>query len=70
MLGFLRAMVGPHDAEDAFQETFVAALRAYDRMDHPRAWVMTIARRKAIDLHRARRRRPEPRDELPEAVAP
>jgi RNA polymerase sigma factor (sigma-70 family) len=72
VLGFLRAMVGPHDAEDAFQETFVAALRAYDRMDgrHPRAWVMTIARRKAIDLHRARRRRPEPRDELPEAVAP
>jgi RNA polymerase sigma factor (sigma-70 family) len=70
VLGFLRAMVGPHDADDCFQETFMAALRAYDRMDgrHPRAWVMTIARRKAIDHHRARRRRPEPRGELPEVA--
>ena len=71
VLAFLRAMVGPHDAEDCFQETFIAALRAYERMDgaHPRAWVMTIARRKAIDHHRARARRPEPRDELPEIPA-
>lgn len=68
MLAFLRAMVGPHDADDCFQETFIAALRAYERMDgrHPRAWVMTIARRKAIDHHRARARRAEPRGELPE----
>jgi RNA polymerase sigma factor (sigma-70 family) len=68
VLAFLRAMVGPHDADDCFQETFIAALRAYDRMDgrHPRAWVMTIARRKAIDHHRAGARRPEPRGELPE----
>jgi RNA polymerase sigma factor (sigma-70 family) len=68
VLAFLRAMVGPGDADDCFQETFIAAMRAYDRMDgrHPRAWVMTIARRKAIDHHRARARRPEPRDELPE----
>ncbi|HEY8000498.1 MAG: RNA polymerase sigma factor [Vicinamibacteria bacterium] len=72
VLAFLRSMVGHHDAEDCFQETFIAALRAYDRMDgaHPRAWVMTIARRKAIDHHRARARRPEPRDHLPEPVAP
>jgi RNA polymerase sigma factor (sigma-70 family) len=71
VLAFLRAMVGHHDAEDCFQETLIAALRAYDRMDgaHPRAWVMTIARRKAIDHHRARKRRPEPRDELPEVAA-
>jgi RNA polymerase sigma factor (sigma-70 family) len=68
VLGFLRAMVGPSDADDVFQETFIAALRAYERMDgrHPRAWVMTIARRKAIDHHRARARRPEPRAEVPE----
>jgi len=72
VLAFLRAMVGHHDADDCFQETFIAALRAYDRMDgtHPRAWVMTIARRKAIDHHRARARRPVPRDEMPEVAAP
>ena len=71
VLAFLRAMVGPSDADDCFQETFLAALRAYRRMDgrHPRAWVMTIARRKAIDHHRARVRRPEPRGELPETAA-
>ena len=71
VLAFLRAMVGEHDAEDCFQETMIAALRGYDRMDgaHPRAWVMTIARRKAIDHHRARVRRPEPRGDLPEPVA-
>lgn len=65
-------MVGHHDAEDCFQETFIAALGAYDRMDgtHPRAWVMTIARRKAIDHHRARARRPEPREQVPEVAAP
>ena len=68
VLSFLRSMVGPDDADDCFQETFIAAMRAYDRLDgqHPRAWVLTIARRKAIDHHRARSRRPEPREHLPE----
>ena len=62
VLGFLRAMVGPSDAEDCFQETFLAALRAYPRADgrNLRAWIFTIARRKAIDEHRARDRRPRP----------
>jgi RNA polymerase sigma factor (sigma-70 family) len=72
VLSFLRAMVGWQEAEDVFQETFLAALRGYPRMDgrHPRAWVLAIARRKAIDHHRSRARRPEPRDNLPEpAVA-
>ncbi len=68
VLAFLRGAVGPVDADDCFQETFIAALRAYEGMDgrHPRAWVMTIARRKALDHHRARARRPEPRERLPE----
>jgi RNA polymerase sigma factor (sigma-70 family) len=71
VLAFLRSMVGPVDADDCFQETFMSAMRAYDNLDgrHPRAWVMTIARRKAIDHHRARSRRPEPREDLPERVA-
>jgi RNA polymerase sigma factor (sigma-70 family) len=70
VLAFLRAMVGHHDAEDCFQETFIAAMRHYERLDgsHPRAWVLAIARNKAIDSHRARARRPEPRDRLPEGA--
>ena len=70
VLSFLRAMVGPQEADDVFQETFLAAMRAYAKMDgrHPRAWVLTIARRKAIDHHRARTRRPEPRAEVPEVA--
>ena len=61
VLGFLIASVGPQDAEDCFQETFLAALRAYPRLEHQnnlRSWLMTIAHRKAIDHHR-RRARPE-----------
>jgi RNA polymerase sigma factor (sigma-70 family) len=72
VLALLRALVGPTEADDCFQETFLAALRGYDRMDgrHPRAWVMTIARSKAIDHYRARSRRPEPREGLADAEAP
>jgi len=55
----LRAMVGAQAAEDCFQETFLAALRAYPRLradSAPRAWLLTIAHNKAIDhLRRAKR---------------
>jgi RNA polymerase sigma factor (sigma-70 family) len=72
VLAFLRAMVGPVDADDCFQETFMAALRNYESLDgaNPRAWVMTIARNKAIDHHRARTRRAVPKAELPDVAAP
>ncbi len=73
MLRFLRAMVGPVDAEDCFQETFLAALRAYPRLrrhDELRAWVFTIARNKATDHHRSSARRPMPVAELPERHDP
>lgn len=58
---FLRGMLPPEDVDDALQETMLAALRAYPGFDgrNPRAWLLTIARRKAIDEHRARSRRPE-----------
>jgi len=57
----LRAMVGVQAAEDCFQETFLAALRAYPRLradSAPRPWLLTIAHNKAIDhLRRAKRER-------------
>lgn len=60
---FLLATVGPDEADDCFQETFIKALRAYPRLtsaDNLRGWVLTIARRTAVDAARSRRRRPEP----------
>jgi RNA polymerase sigma factor (sigma-70 family) len=63
VLGFLVASVGPDDAEDCFQETFISALRAYPRLEHAtnlHSWLLTIAHRKAIDHHRARGRRAVP----------
>ena len=57
---FLVASVGRDEADDCFQETFIAALRAYPRLrardSNLRAWVLTIAHRKALDAHRARAR--------------
>jgi RNA polymerase sigma factor (sigma-70 family) len=69
---FLMAAVGPHEADDCFQDTFVAALRAYPRLtDASRLdrWILRIASRKAIDHHRAAGRRAIPSDELPERQA-
>jgi RNA polymerase sigma factor (sigma-70 family) len=60
---FLVASVGPDDADDALQETLLAALRAYPRLrpgSNVRAWLFTIARNKALDQHRSRSRRPVP----------
>jgi RNA polymerase sigma factor (sigma-70 family) len=60
---FLVSALGHVEAEDAFQETFVAALRAYPRLrpdSNLHAWVLTIAHRKALDAHRARVRRAVP----------
>jgi RNA polymerase sigma factor (sigma-70 family) len=71
---FLVAAVGRHDADDCFQETFVSALRAYPRVrtdSDLRAWVLTIAHRKALDHHRGRGRRPIPASgAMPEPRAP
>jgi len=64
---FLVSSVGPVEAEDCFQETFISALRAYPRLrpdSNLRAWILTIAHRKALDSHRARARRAVPLAEL------
>ena len=69
----LLASVGPSEADDCFQEAFLAALRAYPRLRdgaNLRAWILRIATNKAIDMARARRRRPEPREEAAELADP
>jgi RNA polymerase sigma factor (sigma-70 family) len=56
VLAYLRRLLGPR-AEDAWQETFLRALRAYDRLEHGRhlrAWVFTIATRVAMDELRSK----------------
>jgi RNA polymerase sigma factor (sigma-70 family) len=66
---FLTVAVGPQDADDAFQETFIAALRAYPRVREPDKldrWILAIASRTAIDHHRGAGRRPVPTDQPPE----
>jgi RNA polymerase sigma factor (sigma-70 family) len=68
---YLVAMIGPVDAEDVFQETFISALRAYPRLrpdSNLRAWALTIANRKAIDAIRARNRRAVPVADVPEVA--
>ena len=65
VLRFLIRRLDRDRAEDAFQETFLKALRAYARLEHAehlRAWVFTIASRVVVDDVRRRR----PQEELPE----
>jgi RNA polymerase sigma factor (sigma-70 family) len=71
---FLVASVGADEAEDCLQETFMSALRAYNRLRHAdnlRAWLYTIAQRKATDALRRRARRPvRGLDGAPSAAVP
>ncbi len=70
---FLVGLIGPADAEDCLQETFMSALRAYPRLhhgEHLRAWLYTIAQRKATDTIRRRMRRPTASLDGVEPVAP
>ena len=74
VLRVCRAVLGPHpDAEDAWSETFLAALRAYPGLPgdaNVQAWLVTIAHRKAIDITRARQRHAVPVGDVPEAAPP
>ncbi len=77
VLRVCRAVLGPVDADDAWSETFLSALRAYPDLrpdSDVRAWLVTIAHRKAIDVTRATARRAVPVDatdvDAPAAPAP
>ena len=73
VMAILHGAVGRDGAEDCFQETFLAALRAYPKLTDAgnlRGWLLTIAHRKAIDHHRANGRKPIPVAEVREVAAP
>ena len=73
VLRVCRAVLGSMDGDDAWSETFLAALRAYPTLRpgaNVEAWLVTIAHRKAIDQTRSRARRPLPVDSFPERPAP
>lgn len=69
VLRVCRAVVGPIDADDAWSETFLAALTAYPQLPPDadlRAWIVTVAHRKAVDLIRAKSRNAVPVGDLPD----
>lgn len=73
VLRVCRALLGPADADDAWSETFLAAMRAYPDLrpgSNVRGWLVTIAHRKAIDAIRKSSRRPVPSGDLPDAASP
>jgi RNA polymerase sigma factor (sigma-70 family) len=70
VLRICRTVLGPGpDAEDAWSEAFLSALKAYPQLPadaNHEAWLVTIARRKAIDVIRRRERNPVPTEHLPD----
>ena len=74
VLRVCRAVLGPGaDADDAWSETFLAALRSWPELPddtNVQAWLVRVAGRKAIDITRARARHAIPIDDLPEQASP
>ncbi|MHA6668350.1 RNA polymerase sigma factor [Homoserinimonas sp. A447] len=73
VLRVCRAVLGPHtDADDAWSETFLAALEAWPKLAddaNVEAWLVTIAHRKALDVIRRRSRQAIPVGEVPDRVS-
>ncbi len=72
VLRVVRAVVGYTDADDAWSDTFLAALKAYPELPadaNIEAWLVTIAHRKAIDITRAATRRAIPVADAPDTPA-
>jgi RNA polymerase sigma factor (sigma-70 family) len=73
VLRVCRAVLGPVNADDAWSDTFLSAMKAYPDLPegaNVEAWLVTIAHRKAIDITRARSRRALPVDDVPEPPLP
>jgi len=74
VLRVCRAVLGPADADDAWSETFLSAMKAYPDLPadaNVEAWLVTISHRKAIDVLRAAARRAVPVADTPDtATAP
>lgn len=74
VLRVCRAVLGPHpDAEDAWSEAFLAALRAWPELPsdtNVEAWLVRVAHRKAIDIVRRRAREAIPVEHVPEGASP
>lgn len=71
VLRVCRVVLDVYDADDAWSETFLSAMRAYPGLAadaNVEAWLVTIAHRKAIDIVRSRKRVALPVEELPERV--
>jgi RNA polymerase sigma factor (sigma-70 family) len=72
VLRVCRAVLAPADADDAWSDTFLSAMKAYPDLPadaNVEAWLVTIAHRKAIDLTRAAARRAIPTAELPDTAS-
>jgi RNA polymerase sigma factor (sigma-70 family) len=73
VLRVVRAVLGHADADDAWSETFLAAMKAYPDLTadaNVEAWLVTIAHRKAIDITRATARRAIPVPDTPDRPSP
>jgi RNA polymerase sigma factor (sigma-70 family) len=69
VLRVCRAVVGTSDADDAWSETFISAMKAYPALPddaNVEAWLVTIAHRKAIDIIRVQKRIAIPVDVVPD----
>jgi RNA polymerase sigma factor (sigma-70 family) len=73
VLRVCRAVLGAGpDADDAWSETFLAALKAWPELaadTNVQAWLVRVAHRKAIDVTRARKRQAVPTESVPEATS-
>jgi RNA polymerase sigma factor (sigma-70 family) len=68
VLRVCRAMIGPTDADDAWSETFLSALKSYPTLPadaNVEAWLVTIAHRKVIDIVRKAQRSAKPMAAVP-----